>query len=282
MQLSTYLRLSVLAVTAACGGQTPAAQQPTPGPTSVTQPCLATKVNIEKPAAGETDATTLTASGSVDKACAEAWVVVHPVGSTEYYVQAPPTVGNDGRWLATARLGEAGQGSGQTFELVAFANPEPKLAEGQVLTTWPNAQARSDVVAVARKAAVTVSPPAGPPAPTPQSNCKLSIIEPAHEAKVGDRPDVRVQAEKACTLTSVWVVVHPTAVSTYWVQPRPSERDGVWKTKIHIGRPGRDWNAKFEVKAFGNPSASLREGQELPYWPDAPFASELIEVTKGH
>jgi hypothetical protein len=248
---------------------------------------VARKVNIEQFPPAETEQLTVTLSGSVEEACASTWLVIHPAGSDAFYVQAPLTVGKDGRWLASARLGEAGQGAGQTFELVVFANPATKLKEGEVLPAWPGAESRSSVVAVARKPSspvVAPTPPQAPvvhaEAPAAHSACRLTITSPADNGRVGDRAEVSVTASKDCKLSSVWVVVHPTAVETEWVQGRTSERAGVWKTNGYFGRPGRDWGARFEVKAFGDPARPLHVGQELPYWPEAAVASELIEVMK--
>ena len=279
----------IACLTIGCGAHSAPEQQPSTPLTVQQAPpsCVARKVNVEQSPPSETEQLAVTLSGSVEDACACTWLVIHPAGSDAFYVQAPLAVGKDGRWLASARLGEAGQGAGQTFEMVVFANPAMKLKEGDVLAAWPGAESRSSVVTVARKPStplVAPPPPQAPvvhaAAPAAEPACRLNITSPAHNGRVGDRTEVSVTASANCRLSSVWVVVHPTAVETDWVQGRTSERAGVWKTNAYFGRTGRDWGARFEVKAFGDPARPLHVGQELPYWPEAAVASELIEVTK--
>lgn len=40
---------------------------------------------------------------------------------------------------------------GMTFEILAVANPQQDLAEGDILTGWPEATAESEIVEVARQ-----------------------------------------------------------------------------------------------------------------------------------
>jgi hypothetical protein len=248
---------------------------------------MARRVNIEQVPPAQTEQMAVTLSGSVEDACASAWLVVHSAGSDKFQVQAPLAVGKDGRWLTGVRLGEAEQGAGKTFEMVVFANAAAKLKEGDVLAAWPAAESRSAVMTVVRNAPapeVAAQPvaepttPARPPADPP--DCRLEIVNSLHEGRVTDRTEVRVEASAGCRVASVWVVVHPTAVETYWVQGRASARANVWRTNAYFGRPGRDWGARFEIRAFADPTRPLRVGQELPYWPEAAVSSNLIEVSK--
>jgi hypothetical protein len=112
------------------------------------------------------------------------------------------------------------------------------------------------------------------------AECTLKTISPAEGGRVIDRSDVSVQASVGCRLSSVWVVVHPTAGEMYWVQDQTSEREGVWITQAYFGRPNQDWGAGFAIKAVGDPKHPLHAGQQLPYWADGAVASDLIEVTK--
>jgi hypothetical protein len=247
---------------------------------SATDTCVSQQVTIEKPDSDETEEASVTLSGTLDNECADMWLVVHPLGHANYYVQPKVTIGNDGSWLTKVPLGEAGTGTGQTFEIMAFANPEDELDAGSVLGAWPEAEARSDVVRTTRKAIAAPGQPAGPPVPALSPDCRLSIIEPPDGASVLPRHTVKVQVHESCDLSEVWLVVHPTEISTYYVQPRLSEKSGIWKVQAYFGEPGRNRGTVFEVKAFGFPSEPLHEGDELPYWPEAAVASVYIEVKR--
>lgn len=78
-------------------------------------------------------------------------------------------------------------------------------------------------------------------------------------------------------------IVHPTEVSAFHVQPPISVRpDGRWKVQLYIGegKLGLHSGKHFEVRVFSRPKVVLREGQKLPYWPEAESASPMIEVTR--
>jgi hypothetical protein len=79
----------------------------------------------------------------------------------------------------------------------------------------------------------------------------------------------------------VWLVIHPTDISSYFVQPRATSRAGEWKAKVYVGRRGKDYGATFEIKAFGDPIDPLQEGWVLDYWPEAGVESESVEFTKA-
>ena len=109
---------------------------------------------------------------------------------------------------------------------------------------------------------------------------KVAISFPADESKVAQRPIVKglISDPKA----TVWVVVHPLEGGNYWVQPRINVRDsGKWTVQIHIGRPGpKDVGKYFEVRAVGNPGATLREGKVLDDWPAAAAISNTVELIR--
>ena len=90
-------------------------------------------------------------SGKVSDSKADVWVVVRPVEQSDFWVQPPVTVDNDGTWKVTVYFGEAGSAHvGKRFEVRAFANPTGKISEGKS-AQWPKAAARSNVVEVVRK-----------------------------------------------------------------------------------------------------------------------------------
>jgi len=108
----------------------------------------------------------------------------------------------------------------------------------------------------------------------------LRITEPQEGSAVERR--VTVRGEGLNAHEAIWVVVHPTETFGYWVQPKPTIHDsGSWKVKIYIGRQGTiDVGKEFEIMAFSNPSDPLREGLQLPYWPEAGAQSQVIEVIR--
>lgn len=112
--------------------------------------------------------------------------------------------------------------------------------------------------------------------PTPT----IHITEPKDEDLVPQRPDVKGMV--ADPNAKVWVIVHPTEVSDFWVQPSVTVKgDGTWKVKIHIGRPGHiDVDKQFEIMAVANPKVRLSEGKALRGWPEAQWKSQVIEVTR--
>jgi hypothetical protein len=96
---------------------------------------------------------------------------------------------------------------------------------------------------------------------------------------VPERPQVEGIAHAGA---EVWVIVHPTLVSDYWIQPRLTVRgDGKWRVNAYIGRPGNvDVGKHFEIMAVANPKEPLKEGDVLRYWPEAAAKSQLIEVVR--
>jgi hypothetical protein len=90
-------------------------------------------------------------SGKVSDSKADVWVVVRPMEQSDFWVQPPVTVDNDGTWKVTVYFGEAGLAHvGKRFEVRAFANPTGKISEGKT-AQWPKASAQSNVVEVVRK-----------------------------------------------------------------------------------------------------------------------------------
>jgi hypothetical protein len=80
----------------------------------------------------------------------------------------------------------------------------------------------------------------------------------------------------------VWVVIHPTEGSQYWVQPRLSvKKDGAWRVRVHFGESGlRHTGLRFEVRAIANPKIELKEGDRFGFWPEALEKSQVIEVIR--
>ena len=93
------------------------------------------------------------AEGTVSDPKAKVWVIVHPVGTSDYWVQPPVSVREDSTWRVLIYIGdcENQQHVGLQFEIVAVANPKEKLYERLVLTEWPEAVAISQIIEVIRK-----------------------------------------------------------------------------------------------------------------------------------
>jgi len=108
---------------------------------------------------------------------------------------------------------------------------------------------------------------------------KVEIAAPTQGAVVVNRPFVEgtVSDHRA----RVWVVVHPMAVSGYWVQPAVTvHAHGKWKVQVYVGEPGMNAGEKFEIRAVADPAKPLREGDVLADWPKARAISQVIEVTR--
>lgn len=109
---------------------------------------------------------------------------------------------------------------------------------------------------------------------------QLRITAPADRAKVPERPVIR--GKVLDPEIEVWLVVHPTEISEYFVQPRITVREnGDWRVRPYIGRSGTvDVGKEFEIMAVGNPEEKLREGKVLSNWPTAQCRSQVIEVIR--
>jgi hypothetical protein len=126
-----------------------------------------------------------------------------------------------------------------------------------------------------------MSTPAGPEHPPAQAALDFIRIQaPDNSSRVKHRAFVEgvVSDQKA----EVWVVVHPTDTSSYWVQPKISVRSGgEWSVLAYFGRAGSiDSTKKFEVIAIVNPIEKLREGDYFDAWPQAKWASQVITVER--
>lgn len=111
----------------------------------------ALKVLIHKPANGSTVDHRQEISGKVSDPNADIWVVIHPMETSDFWIQPRITVREDGSWKVIAYFGNAGpMHKGQHYEVRAFANPSVKLAEGKT-QQWPGAAAKSNVLEVVRR-----------------------------------------------------------------------------------------------------------------------------------
>jgi hypothetical protein len=89
-------------------------------------------------------------TGTVSNSAAIVWVVIRPRETSDFWVQTPVTVRQNGAWRVRVYFGEAGKHVGKQYEVRAFANPTVRLSEGK-RSDWPKAEAQSDLVEVIRR-----------------------------------------------------------------------------------------------------------------------------------
>ena len=90
--------------------------------------------------------------GLVMDKTAQVWVIVHPMETSDYWVQPKVTVRKEGLWRVQVYIGRPGNiDVGKHFEIMAVANPKQTLREGNVLGTWAEAQWQSEVIEIIRK-----------------------------------------------------------------------------------------------------------------------------------
>jgi hypothetical protein len=90
--------------------------------------------------------------GTVTDSNAKVWVIVHPMEVSDYWVQPSVTVKENSTWKVKIYIGRPGSiDVGKQFEIMAVTNPKASLKEGTVLSGWPEAQEKSQVIEVTRR-----------------------------------------------------------------------------------------------------------------------------------
>ena len=90
-------------------------------------------------------------SGTLSHPDARVFLIVHPLGSYTYYVQALGQ-NRQGRWSATAIVGREGRRSkGREFEVRVAADLVGTLAQGDKLSGWPDVGGLSGPVFLIRQ-----------------------------------------------------------------------------------------------------------------------------------
>lgn len=138
----------------------------------------------------------------------------------------------------------------------------------------------------------TPSPPASQSSkvvPSPSAGldpCKqyteLCITEPQNEAKVEPRPFVR--GKVATPNAKVWVVVHPTGTSEFWVQPpvtvtKGEKEGGAWSVQVYVGDSATKDETQFEIMAIADPDKPVTVGKRVD-WPGAKWKSNVVTVAR--
>lgn len=80
------------------------------------------------------------------------WVIVHPMETSDYWVQPKVSIKKDGMWKVNVYIGRTGTIDVEKhFEIMAVADPQSKLQEGDVLSDWPDAELKSQIIEVIRR-----------------------------------------------------------------------------------------------------------------------------------
>ena len=111
---------------------------------------FAQDILISSPTNGESVDPRYNITGEVSDPNSDVIVVIHPISGSDFWVQPPVTVLNDGQWRVMGYFGSMGMDHGQEYEVRAFANPSSRVREGRY-DSWPSAEARSNVVRVRRR-----------------------------------------------------------------------------------------------------------------------------------
>ena len=106
-------------------------------------------VTIKAPASGEQVQAREDIQGSVKDPNSTVWIVVHPSGTDQFWVQQPAIPKRDGSWSTSVYFGGPTD-AGKQFEVRALTGVSPKLRAGEVLVSWPSAQSVSAVLNVTR------------------------------------------------------------------------------------------------------------------------------------
>lgn len=126
----------------------------------------------------------------------------------------------------------------------------------------------------------TTTPPSTSAAPDAATPEQVQINEPNDGTKVG--LELPIKGTSPVPGEKVWLIVHPTHTSDYWVQPpAASGGEGEWESVIFIGREGtEDVGQSYDIKSVVNPKSPLKEGDVLKDWPEGEFTSATIQVER--
>ncbi len=109
-------------------------------------------VNISSPSSNAQVLRRPLVEGLIEDPSAEVWVVIHPKGHKNYWVQPPVQMESDGEWKTRVYVGRSGpEDIGIQYEIRAFANPDIEMVEDRILHGWPGAEWSSPTVEVIRR-----------------------------------------------------------------------------------------------------------------------------------
>ncbi len=105
---------------------------------------------LESPSAGERVGREIRASGKCSTRHTMVGVVVHPLKTQEYWLQAPATPAPDGTWDTAIYVGAVNTPSGNMYEIRAFLDPTPSNQKKNPLPWWPSAVSSTKAIRVKR------------------------------------------------------------------------------------------------------------------------------------
>jgi hypothetical protein len=122
------------------------------GPAAPIEARVGDVIKIESPPDGaEVDQQAMIEGSAVEDA-RNVWLVVHPVDTSSYWVQPRVAMRSNGTWSGMVYLGRSGErDKGKNFEIVAIADPEGTLREGEYGSSWPKAKWASRPVVLTRR-----------------------------------------------------------------------------------------------------------------------------------
>jgi hypothetical protein len=104
---------------------------------------------LDTPGADQTVGRDVRARGRCSTSHTAIAVVVHPVGTSQYYLRAG-SFASPGKWEADLIVGLVSGSSGKKYELRAFLEPSPASGASNPLPWWPSAIAATPVVRITR------------------------------------------------------------------------------------------------------------------------------------
>lgn len=109
-------------------------------------------IRIVEPKDGQRVGRRVRVEGTISDLTSKVTVVVHPVHHDGFWVQPVVAVEQSGRWRTDVYIGRTGtEDVGAPFEIRGFVNPLTRLVEGDILTSWPQAQYASNAISVWRE-----------------------------------------------------------------------------------------------------------------------------------
>jgi hypothetical protein len=119
--------------------------------TSVASPPKSIQLELVSPTNGATVEYRQRVSGTVSDPDARVWLVIHPMETSEYWVQPPTSPNRSGQWTVRVYFGRSEVAdAGKEFQIRAFTGAVGAIKEG-LTDTWPAAAASSDLIEVVRK-----------------------------------------------------------------------------------------------------------------------------------
>lgn len=101
---------------------------------------------IEHPTDSSSVKSMFDVQGTTRRVHADLWVIVHPVSTPFYRVASKAQVLWNGSWTAQVCDDTLRTMGSTSIKVMALSLPEIELLAGQVLSGWPEAQIKSDVV----------------------------------------------------------------------------------------------------------------------------------------